>query len=276
MKNFILKQALTLLFMGCMVIHANAQFNNVLNKVKQKANDKINSAFDTKPKDVQPNAGSKGSSKIKINQSFDFVACDSLVFEDNFSSSAIGKMPAGWKTNGSGDVVKSPELPGKWLKLQDFASYKITKPIKYPSKFTIEFDIVAVADKIEDLSPLSFGFAKDNSVRSYMQDAYNDGAINNISITYYNKHGIIVGSSDTKYHYANDDIDLESYPNQIMHVSIAVDGENEQVYLDKTKISDAKMFGPSRIKYFYLSAPLQAKNGAKVLFGNYKMSACHN
>lgn len=273
MKNFILKQASTLLFMSCMMMAAHAQFSNIINKVKQKANDKVNSAFDSKPNTTETKPGGK---KITINQSFDFVACDSLAFEDNFSSTAIGKMPAGWKTNGSGEVVKSPDLPGKWLRLQDFASYKITKPIKYPSKFTVEFDIVAIADKIEDLSPLSFGFAKDNSVRSYMQDAYNDGAINNISITYYNKRGIIAASSDTKYNYANDDLDLESYPNQVMHVSIAVEGENEQVYLDKTKISDAKMFGPNRIKYFYLSAPLSAKNGAKVLFGNYKMSTCKN
>ncbi|MGI4750229.1 MAG: hypothetical protein ACRYFB_06325 [Janthinobacterium lividum] len=223
--------------------------------------------------DPQTNGTTK-SKKIKINSSFDFVACDSALYEDDFSLNPIGKMPTGWKTNGSGQVVKSPDFPEKWMQLQSFASYKITKPIKYPSKFTIEFDIVAVVDKIEDLSPLSFGFAKDNSVRSYMQDAYNDGAINNISITYYNKHGTIEASSDTQYHHANDDIDLEGFANQVMHISIAVDGENEQVYLDKTKISDTKMFIPNRIKYFYLSAPLQSKNGAKVLFGNYKMKAC--
>ncbi len=275
MQNLLLKQALTLLFISCMVINANAQFGNILNKAKQKANDKINSAFDTKSKDVESKPGSKGSNKIKINPAFDFMACDSLVYEDNFSAYQVGKMPLSWKTNGSGQVVTSPNLSGKWLQLQNFDSYKLTKLVKYPSKFTIEFDIVAVADKIEDLNPLSFGFAKDNSVRSYTSDAYNEGAINNISITYYNRHGTNESSSDTKYNHSGD-LDLEGYPNQVMHVSIAVDGENEQVYLDKTKISDTKMFNPNRIKYFYISAPIQSQNGAKILFGNYKMKACHN
>jgi hypothetical protein len=59
-----------------------------------------------------------------------------------------------------------------------------------------------------------------------------------------------------------------------MHVSISVEGENEQVYLDKTKISDTKMFNPNRIKYFYISAPIQYKNGAKALFGNFKLMTC--
>lgn len=275
MKNLLLKKASALLFMGVMVINANAQFNDVLEHAKKKSNDKINNmidnVFDKKAKIVDPKPSS-----LKINPSFNFIACDSVVFEDNFSTGIIGNMPVEWKTNGSGEVVKSSELTGKWLQLQSFDSYKLTKLVKYPLIFTIEFDIVAVADKIEDLSPLSFGFAKDNSVRSYIPDAYNNGAINNISITYYNKRGIIAGSSDTNYHYANNDIDLQNYPNQVMHVSIAVDGENEQVYLDKTKISDAKMFQPNRLKYFYISAPLKAERGAKILFGNYKMNACTN
>ncbi len=273
MKKYYLKKVFALLFTSCLVINADAQFNNILNRAKQKANDKINSAFDSKPKDDPSNPGTIGSNKIKINSAFDFVACDSTVFTDDFSSYQIGKMPINWKTNGSGEVIKSPDLPGKWLQLQSFASYKLTKLIKYPSKFTVEFDIVAVADKIDDLSPLGFGFAGDNSVRSYMQDAYNDGAINNISLQYYNRHGTSESSSDTKYNHTND-LDLQGFANQIMHVSIAVDGETEQVYLDKTKISDTKMFKPNRLKYFYISAPLSYKNGAKVLFGNFKLMAC--
>ena len=271
MKNFILKQALALLFVSSIVFNAHAQFSNIINKVKQKATDKVNSAFDSKPTTAETKPGGK---KISINQSFDFVACDSLVFDDNFSSYAIGKMPATWKTNGSGEIVKSPELSGKWLKLQDFASYKIAKLIKYPSKFTIEFDVVAVADKIADLDPLSFGFAGDNSVRGYLQDAYNDGAVSNIELQYYNNRGITAASSDTKYSHTSEEVDLQGFTNQLMHVSITVDGQNEQVYLDKTKISDTKMFNPNRLKYFYISAPLHSRNGAKVLFGNFKMMAC--
>lgn len=275
MKNLLLKKASALLFMSFMVMNAYAQFNNVIDHAKQKTTDKINNmvdnVFDKKAKTTDPKSSGQ---KIRINQSFDFVACDSSICEDNFSSNQIGKMPDGWKTNGSGEVVKSPNLPGKWLKLQDFASYKLLNLIKYPSKFTIEFDIVAVADKIADLSPLGFGFAKDNSARSYMQDAYNDGAVNNISLQYYNNNGITEASSDTQYNHTSNDLDLQGFANQVMHVSIAVDGETEQVYLDRTKISDTKMFKPNRLKYFYISAPLKSNNGAKVLFGNFKLMGC--
>lgn len=275
MKNFILKKASALLFVSCMVINVHAQSNNPVDHAVQKTNEKINSMIDNvfskKAKHTDP---TPTGSKIRINSSFDFVACDSAVFDDNFSSAEIGKMPSGWKTNGSGQVIQSPDLTGKWFQLQNYSSYKTTKLIKYPSKFTIEFDIIAVADKIDDLYPLSFGFARDNSVRSGISDAYNNGAINNISLSYYNRHGTIESSSDTKYNHTND-LDLQGFANQVMHVSISVDGEFEQVYLDKTKISDTKMFNPDRTKYFYISSPMTYKNGAKVLFGNFRMMACN-
>ncbi len=274
MKKIILASILTFFSISFLISNADAQFGSLIQKAKQKASDKAAQMMDKKTTTNPTANGTSSGKKISISSSFDFAACDSTVFTDNFSASPIGKMPAEWKTNGSGEVVKSADLTGKWLQLQSFASYKLTKLMNYPTKFTIEFDIVAVADKIDDLSPLGFGFAKDNSVRSYMQDAYNDGAINHISITYYNSHGTIEASSDTKYYHANDDIDLQGFANQIMHVSIAVNGENEQVYLDKTKISDTKMFTANRLKYFYISAPLSYKNGAKILFGNFKLMTC--
>jgi len=273
MKNLSLKTALTFLCTALFMFHAQAQFSGLIQKAKQKANDKINQAIEKKANDPQPN-GTTNRGKIKIQSTFNFAACDSAIYTDNFSTNQTGRLPTSWKTNGSGEIVKVSEFPGKWLQLQNFASYKLARLVKYPSKFTIEFDLIAVADKIEDLHPLSFGFASDNSVRSYMQDAYNDGAINNISITYYNTHGTIEASSDTKYHHASDDLDLQNYANQTMHVSIAVDGQYEQVYLDKTKISDTKMFNPNRVKYFYISAPIQSQNNAKVLFGNFKLMGC--
>lgn len=275
MKKIILNPALTLFALAFFSFQAHAQFGGLIQKAKQKASDKVGQMMDKKSADPQTtNSTTPAGKKIRINSSFDFAACDSTVFADNFSSYPIGKMPAAWKTNGSGQVVKSPDLPGNWLQLQNFASYKLAKLIKYPSKFTIEFDIVAIAEKIADLNPLGFGFAGDNSVRGYLADAYNDGAINNINIQYYNNHGITEASSDTKYNHTDEDLDLQGFANQLMHVSIAVDGENEQVYLDKTKISDTKMFKPNRLKYFYISAPLHSSNGAKVLFGNFKLMGC--
>ncbi|MGI4020840.1 MAG: hypothetical protein ACRYFA_04980 [Janthinobacterium lividum] len=273
MKKIILNSILTFVSIFFFTFNADAQFGSLIQKAKQKASDKVGQMMDKKASNDPQTNGTTNSKKIKINTAFDFAACDSSLYEEKFSSNPIGRMPTAWKTNGSGEVVKTSELPGKWLQLQNFASYKLAKLIKYPTKFTVEFDIVAVADKIEDLSPLSFGFAGDNSVRSYVSDAYNDGAINNISLSYYNKNGTIESSSDTKYYHTTD-IDLQGFANQIMHVSIAVDGEYEQVYLDKTKISDTKMFNPTRMKYFYISAPIEYKNSSKALFGNFKLMTC--
>src|SRR3546814_13196634 len=93
-------------------------------------------------------------------------------------------MPPTWKTNGSGQIVASPDLPGKWLALQAFATYKLTTPPTLPERFTVEFDIVPVGDTLRDAGDVTFGFAADNSVQSYIPAAYNHGAITPVELNF--------------------------------------------------------------------------------------------
>ncbi|MBE7175068.1 MAG: hypothetical protein INR69_01610 [Mucilaginibacter polytrichastri] len=283
MKNSLIKLFSPLFFVAIAHFQADAQFNDLLNKAKQKAGKKAERAVDKVMNGKQETASAETNSddnvpagnKITINSAFDFRSGDSLIVNDNFSGDAEGKMAKGWKTNGSGAVISSPELAGKWLELRNSSTFKLERNFRYPEKFTIEFDLIAVADQIKDIGRASFGFASDNSVRSWISDAYNDGAVNNIGLDYMNGKGTTQSSGDTKYHNTTD-FDLRNYANQVMHVSIAVDGQNQQVYLDKQKISDTKMFSPNRLKYFYISAPLTMKNESKLLFGNYKMTTFKN
>src|SRR3546814_6371566 len=116
-------------------------------------------------------------------------------------------MPPAWKTNGSGQIVASPDLSGKWLALQAFATYKLAAPPTLPERFTVEFDIVPVGDTLRDAGDVTFGFAADNSVQSYIQDAYNDGAITAVELNF-------AGDSRTEEHTS----DLQS----LMRISYAV------------------------------------------------------
>jgi len=206
--------------------------------------------------------------KLSIHETYDFVPGDGVLFRDNFTNVPAGSMPATWATNGSGRVVSLNGITGKWLELQPGALYKPTKSGRLPSDFTLEFDIVAVTDRAANISVFTFGFARDGSV------AGNDAlAVNEVSLQYQN------GNGGTVHSYATDvssafEFDLSGYVSRPMHVSIAVDGDKMRVYLDRTKIADARLFNTDSERHFYMVGPIDpAGNGARLVAGNFEMNA---
>lgn len=217
-------------------------------------------------------SGDRRRSLIIHGQS-DFVPGDVTLFQDDLASAPLGSMPSTWKTNGSGEVVSLQGIPGKWLQLQEFASYKLASPIDFPSRFTVEFDVVVAADQVRDAGNFVFGFARDNSVRNYIPDAYNEGALNGVSVPYMNGSSadVSVSSSATGYHHASP-TDLTGYADRVMHVAFAVDGDTAQVYLDKTKVADTRLFDHNPVKHLFLSAPIRYDHGARILASNFRIA----
>jgi hypothetical protein len=186
-------------------VNANAQLGGLWQKAKDKATQKASDALD-KPKDKSADNSSSPhkSSRAVINSAFDFVPGDSVLFYEDFSKTAIGASPATFKTNGGGTVVTVGNESGKWLALQDNATYKFSRQLFYPKHFTMEFDILASADQIRDITPVCFGFTTDNSVRDYIQT---EGAY--VNLLYYNTNDVNVGNSKTNK-YINGTFDLST------------------------------------------------------------------
>lgn len=243
---------------------AHAQFNNLLQKAKNKVVQKANDAMDMKTSS-SPNEPTKKSNRLAINTGFDFVAGDTVLFAENFSKVAVGASTDKFKTNGSASIVSLNDEPGKWLALADNATYKFAKQLFYPKNFTLEFDILASADEIKDIYPVNFGFINDNSIKEY-----NSGSGAYVSLLYYNDNDVSVNSSFVNK-YLSSKLDLTTYANRKMHVSIMVDGNRVVIYLDQKKLADTEMFLPATAKNFYISGPTQYHNDAKVLVSNFKI-----
>lgn len=251
---------------------ASAQLGDLLNAVKEKVEQEVERPVQG-AQDGQAQTRSvqgEGSSRLRINEGFNFTPGRTVLVHDEFSDTAIGAMPHSWKTNGSGAVVSVDGLEGQWLSLQSFATYKLETPPQLPESFTIEFDVVLAADSSRDVGGMPFGFTADNSVRSYVQDAYNDAGITVVNL---NPQGSSTASSSATEYYHSFDFDYKPYANRVMHVSIAVDGNAMQVYLDRAKVADAQLFRDNPAKYFFISAPINLDNGANVLFGNFRIGS---
>lgn len=259
-----------LLVMACIApVHAQSIWDAVKNTVEDKATQAItNSIGDSSDSRSNTHGQRAHRSMLSINGGASFRAGNVPLFHGNLASTPVGAMPGAWKTNGSASVVTLGGMPGHWLKLDDFATYKLTHPVRLPEHFTVQFDIIAVADQADDLSACKFGFAHDNSVREYIPDAYNGNAINAVALNY--AGGGSVASSATGYHHALD-FNPEGYANRPMHVAIDVDGDTMRVYIDHTKIADTKLFLGNRAKYFFISSGVNSQHGAALVIGNFRI-----
>lgn len=198
-------------------------------------------------------------------------ACaQNVQYEENFSKYKVGTSPTSIKTNSIGIISIPNGFPGKWLLLQDKATYKFSKPIIYPENFTFEFDLLATAEQTKEISPVSFGFAKDNSTSEYIS---NIGAF--VELHYYDGNAVNVGNY-AQDKFINTTFDLTNTINRVMSIKLIVKGNNLSLYLDKKKIADTTLFKSGNSKYFYITAPWEYNNGAKVFVSNFRIEGFKN
>lgn len=190
------------------------------------------------------------------------AAAQNIYFNEDFSKYEIGATPRSIKTNGAATIARPAGQQGKWLSIQDNITYKLNRPVSLPGSFTFEFDILAQAEQIKDMSPISFGFVKDNAVREFIS---NGGAF--VQLHYYDADAVNIGNYDLKKE-ANTKFDLSSTANRPVHVKLTVRGNQMTVYLDDIKLADTVLFQPGAPRYFYISGPNKSENGARLFISN--------
>jgi hypothetical protein len=270
MKNkFII--AVLACFFTAGISRAQAQlFKKLQQKLEDKVNKKVDGIMDGQ-KGTKSSAEGKSSKPMpKLEEVYSFVPGRTVYFADNFASDKAGRMPKHWKTSGGGSIITVPDVSGKWLALAPRTTYRIDSILAMPGNFTVEFDILTRSTQAKDIGAMVFGFARDNSNRNYIQDAYNDNAITGTQIHFWNE-AIVNSSSDTKISNSLE-YPLSNFATAMLHISISVEAENMRVYLNKSKLLDTRMFKTNTIKYFYLSSPFDYEGEAMTYFGNFVIS----
>jgi len=206
----------------------------------------------------------------EINADTDFIHGDSLIFSEDFSKYKTGSTAGSFKTNGAATVARPAGQQGKWLLLQDNVTCKLNRSVSLPQNFIFEFDILAQAEQIKDISPISFGFVKDNAAREYIS---NGGAF--VQLHYYDADAVNIGNYDLSKE-ANTKFDLSATANRPLHVRVIVKGNQMAVYLDNTKLADTMLFPSQAARYFYISGPNKSENGARLFISNFKIQRFSN
>ena len=156
MKNITLA-----LVIAALPFAASAQFgglaNRIKNKVNQRADRRIDEAIDKGLDKAEGKSSANTAAPASTNSSetavteepavkstmkFDFIPGAQIVYYENFDQEALGELPTGWNTNGTGEITTLDKFPGKWLRVHAPFTYLTANKKELGENYTIEFDII--------------------------------------------------------------------------------------------------------------------------------------
>lgn len=259
-------------FLFCFALgipYSHAQFlKRMQQKLQDKAEKKLDNVMNGNEDSKSTRDDNGTSAKLPhLEEVYSFTPGNTLFFSDNFLAETSGRMPKHWKSSGGGSINNIPGMSGKWLALAPQTTYRIDNLLAMPGNFTVEFDIVTRSIAAKDIGAMQFGFGSDNANRTYIADANEGNAITATQLHFWNKE--ITNSSSATKIYNTLPFPLNNYANGLLHVAIAIEGEDMRVYINKSKLLDTRMFNKDTLKYFYLSAPYSYEGDAMVYFSNF-------
>ena len=102
-----------------------------------------NESGSSEPENNTSNNNEQGkSASIKAYSKYDFVPGEKVIGFEDFSTGSIGDFPAGWNTNGAGEIVTIDGNQGRWLWITKPGVFIPEFTDKYPEDFTFEFDLM--------------------------------------------------------------------------------------------------------------------------------------
>src|SRR5258705_3906754 len=265
---------------------ANGQkFGGLLDKAKQKAEDKVNSKLEKKADDTVDGkqaeesregnnsaasaSGSTAASSAKVYSKFDFVPGEKVVVIEDFMQDAVGEFPDKWNTNTSGEVVTIEGKQDHWLMINKAGVFMPEFIDTLPDNFTFEFDLLC--DKpgkvwslytslvaLSDRSHPEQWQSADNRF-TFTVAAYPDN--NSSSLIERRKNGVGESSSSTTTKKFSDGT-------KPVHVAMWRQKERVRIYFDEEKVWDLPKAVLNNVAYNALVYWLQAESQE----GNYFIS----
>lgn len=159
MRKILLLTIAAFLYAGASQGQLRGLMNKVKNKVNQRADNRVDREIDktldkaegkttgtsvpetgTETKVAEPEKADEPS--LRSFSKYDFVPGEEILYYDNFEQEAIAELPAGWNTNGSGEVVTLDKYPGQWLRVHSPFNYLSSNTKDFTENFTVEFDVI--------------------------------------------------------------------------------------------------------------------------------------
>lgn len=226
-------------------------------KVEQKAEQAIDHALNgnadtTSSSGKQGQISKSGSGPFKNlpGMVYDFKAGNQVIFFDDFDQDSIGAMAHHWTSNGRGSVSTVSGFNGRWLRMYDENTYKIKDLVRIPENFTLEFDLLTLAESKDDIS-IEFGFDHQKGISKHYFLADRNPV--NIEASYQFDHFVFTSNELGQRKSSEVDANMSYFVNDVMKVKIRIQGDRMEAYVDNYKVLDTEMVDPITKKYFYIA-----------------------
>ena len=292
-----MKQKLLIILLAASVpFIANAQFGNVLGKLKSKVNQRIDRKVDKaidetldktekeatsgEPSTSEKKQGGKEEeAAITSFSKYDFVAGEQIVYYDNFEQETIAELPTGWNTNGTGEVVTINNIPGKWLRLHQPFNYLTSNEKVFSENYTVEFDVIMQLKSNGWMYPtFSIGLIGTNGEPSTSNDFLRgykkySAMIATIYPGEYKTSKLKLESFLDGKSYFYSDVKpigaLENYYGKPAHIAIQVQKERFRIWINETKAFDVPKGVANNYKMNQLLFQVSNTNYSEEQYGMY-------
>jgi len=242
-----------------------AQIGGLLNKVKNKVNQRIDNKTDqaidktldkAEGKSTAPEQ--KGSSEhstttpetagLKYNATYDFIPGERILYGNSFEQEAIGELPTGWNTNGTGEVITINKYDGKWLRLHNPFVYLSNNQKPFGENYTIEFDVIMQLKNNGWMYPeISVALISTNGEPSTGNNFLNDykkyeAVVATVLPGEYKSSKVNLNAYSDNQHYFKGDPkpfgNLEQWYGTPVHIAIQVQKERFRMWVNEEKLFD--------------------------------------
>jgi OmpA-OmpF porin, OOP family len=293
-----MKQKILLAAIMLIPFLSEAQLGGLLSKVKNKITQKTNQRIDSKvdktidktldemegkttsPKTTSAEAVTETSKEQYSMESFskyDFIPGEKILYAEDFVQEAMGELPTGWNTNGSGEVVNIASITGKWLKLHHSFVYLTANTKAFPENFTIEFDMILQLKNNGWMYPtFSCGFfdskeetTTDNTfLKNYKKNAALLATIYPEENT--RSRTLVESFIEGKSYFKSEPkmyAELKNYYGKPIHVAIQVQKERFRIWVNAVKMFDVPKGVPSTFNFNQLFFEVGSTNYAETNYG---------
>jgi OOP family OmpA-OmpF porin len=268
LKFKIMNRYIIFLMIAIAPIASQAQLGGLINKAKNKISSKTNNRIDQKidkgidngldvlegKKPVATEASapaataSTSNGGMQLYSKYDFVPGAQVVYSNDFATDAMGELPIGWNSNGTGAVVTLQGLKGNWAQLHQNSMYLTDNKSEFSENFTVEFDLVLRRTNPKaPFAQIAFGVLSSGSYDPSANELLKGFATN--FATELKIQPSDNGNSHMHLHtlqegrkYLSTDIknfaSLEQFYNKSIHVSMQIQKERLRIWFNETKLYD--------------------------------------
>jgi OmpA-OmpF porin, OOP family len=234
------------------------------------------SGNENKSNEGVPKKDTAQPASIKAYSKYDFVPGEKVIAFEDFSTGNVGDFPAGWNTNGSGEIVTVEGKPGRFLAFTKPGEFLPEFTNKYPEEFTFEFDL---------LHGMPFDGGSLHFVICQLEDFDNlvsfHTAPNVVKFEFYTAaSGQAEGSSKTEIRKNSTSQSANSFDTELLtdkfnpvHISIWRQKERVRMYINQEKIWDIPKAIATDAKINALLFPLLAvEDNVKYFVSNLRLA----